>query len=215
MARHDILVFSDAATLIAPDAIRCLVRHFLDPDVGVVCGALRFDGGAEHVATEGVYWKYETALRLMEGRLGATLTASGAMYAVRRSAFSPLKPETITDDLLVPMNARKRGFRVLFDPEAIATDFAAETVTDKLEELFRAEVFRLLIEKDLIGRDTVNNMLSWKHSGFSADASVRVETIADAVRLGRYITSPRSASQYKRSRTRGERIKLTRHDPNA
>ena len=147
MARHDILVFSDAATLIAPDAIRCLVRHFLDPDVGVVCGALRFDGGAEHVATEGVYWKYETALRLMEGRLGATLTASGAMYAVRRSAFSPLKPETITDDLLVPMNARKRGFRVLFDPEAIATDFAAETVTDKLEELFRAEVFRLLIRK--------------------------------------------------------------------
>ena len=58
--------------------------------------------------------------------------------------------------------------------------------TDKLEELFRAEVFRLLIEKDLIGRDTVNNMLSWNHSGFSADASVRVETIDDAVRIGRY-----------------------------
>jgi hypothetical protein len=59
--------------------------------------------------------------------------------------------------------------------------------TDKLEEIFRAEVFRLLMEKDLIGRDTVNNMLSWKHSGFSADASVRVETIADAVRIGRYM----------------------------
>ena len=53
--------------------------------------------------------------------------------------------------------------------------------TDKLEELFRAEVFRLLVEKELIGTDTVNNMLSWKHSGFSADASVRVETIPDAV----------------------------------
>ena len=63
--------------------------------------------------------------------------------------------------------------------------------TDKLEELFRAEVFRLLLEKELIGRDTVNNMLSWNHSGFSVDASVRVETIADAVRLGRYmIRSP-------------------------
>ena len=63
--------------------------------------------------------------------------------------------------------------------------------TDKLEELFRAEVFRLLLDKELIGRDTVNNMLSWNHSGFSADASVRVETIADAVRIGRYmIRSP-------------------------
>jgi len=63
--------------------------------------------------------------------------------------------------------------------------------TDKLEELFRAEVFRLLLEKKLIGRDTFNNMLSGNHSGFSVDASVRVETITDAVRLGRYmIRSP-------------------------
>ena len=67
------------------------------------------------------------------------------------------------------------------------TDKLEELFRDKLEELFRAEVFRLLIEKDLIGRDTVNNMLSWNHSGFSADASVRVETIDDAVRIGRYM----------------------------
>ena len=59
--------------------------------------------------------------------------------------------------------------------------------TDKLEALFRAEVFRLLLDKELIGRDTIHNMLSWKHSGFSADASVRVETITDAVRLGQYM----------------------------
>ena len=76
--------------------------------------------------------------------------------------------------------------------------------TDKLEELFRAEVFRLLLEKDLIGRDTVNNMLSWNHSGFSVDASVRVETIADAVRLGRYMirlpTRPRAFELGRRTR---------------
>ena len=77
--------------------------------------------------------------------------------------------------------------------------------TDKLEELFRAEVFRLLLEKELIGRDTVNNMLSWKHSGFSADASVRVETIADAVRLGRYmIRSPLVLERLKWDDERGE-----------
>ena len=75
--------------------------------------------------------------------------------------------------------------------------------TDKLEELFRAEVFRLLLEKELIGRDTVNNMLSWNHSGFSADASVRVETIADAV--GRYmIRSPLVLERLKWDAERGE-----------
>ena len=71
------------------------------------------------------------------------------------------------------------------------SDTCSIGIPTNFEELFRAEVFRLLLEKELIGRDTVNNMLSWKHSGFSADASVRVETIADAVRLGRYmIRSP-------------------------
>ncbi len=77
--------------------------------------------------------------------------------------------------------------------------------TDKLEELFRAEVFRLLLEKELIGRDTVNNMLSWNHSGFSVDASVRVETIAAAVRLGRYmIRSPLVLERLNWDAERGE-----------
>lgn len=146
LARHDILIFSDAATLLERDAIRRLVRHFSDPEVGVVCGALRFEGGAQHRETEGVYWKYETALRLMEGRLGATLTASGAMYAMRRCAYSPLKPETITDDLVAPMNARRLGYKVVFDPEAVATDFAAETVADEYARRVRIAVgsFRAL-----------------------------------------------------------------------
>ena len=77
--------------------------------------------------------------------------------------------------------------------------------TDKLEELFRAEVFRLLSEKRLIGADTVKNMLSWSHSGFSADASVRVETIPDAVRIGQYmIRCPLVLERLKWDAERGE-----------
>jgi len=59
--------------------------------------------------------------------------------------------------------------------------------SDKVEELFRAEVLRLLLKKQLIDEQAVNNMLSWHHSGFSVDATVRGETIADAVRIGRYM----------------------------
>ena len=62
-----------------------------------------------------------------------------------------------------------------------------------------------MLEKELLGRDTVNNMLSWNHSGFSADASVRVETIADAVRLGRYmIRSPLVLERLNWDDERGE-----------
>jgi cellulose synthase/poly-beta-1,6-N-acetylglucosamine synthase-like glycosyltransferase len=139
-AHHDILVFSDASTLFARDAIRKLVRHFHDSSVGVVCGALEFERTAESRGTEGVYWKYESMVRLMEARLGATLTASGAIYALRREAYAPLAPETIIEDFLVPIGARKRGYRVVYDPEAIATDFAAASVAGEFTRRVRLAV---------------------------------------------------------------------------
>lgn len=145
-ARGEILVFSDAATLFAPDAVRRLARHFSDPRVGAVCGPLEFARSAESAATEGVYWRYETALRRMEGELNATLTASGAIYAVRRAAFRPLAPDTILEDFLVPMTARRLGYRVLYDPSARATDTAPETVRGEFARWVRlaAGSFRAL-----------------------------------------------------------------------
>jgi cellulose synthase/poly-beta-1,6-N-acetylglucosamine synthase-like glycosyltransferase len=145
-AKHDILVFSDASTLFAPDALRQLVRHFEDPRVGVVCGALQFRGNDEYRQTEGVYWQYESMLRLMEGRLGATLTASGAVYALRRRCYVALPPDVIIEDFVVPMNARKLGYRVLYDPEVVATDFAASSVAGEFTRRVRiaAGSFRAL-----------------------------------------------------------------------
>jgi cellulose synthase/poly-beta-1,6-N-acetylglucosamine synthase-like glycosyltransferase len=136
-ARTAILVFSDAATLFAPDALRQLVRHFAEPRVGVVCGALRFEASVESRQTEGVYWRYETLLRRMESRLGVTLTASGAIYAMRRECFVPFPADTLVEDLLVPMNARRAGYRVLYEPDAIATDFAASSVAGEFTRRVR------------------------------------------------------------------------------
>jgi cellulose synthase/poly-beta-1,6-N-acetylglucosamine synthase-like glycosyltransferase len=147
-ARHEILVFSDAATLFAPDAMQNLVRHFVDPSVGVVCGALQFEGTEESKQTDGVYWSYESMLRLMEARLGATLTASGAIYALRRAGYQPLPPGSVLEDFLIPMNARKQGYRVLYDPEAVGTEFAASTVGGEFTRRVRLAVgsFRALGE---------------------------------------------------------------------
>jgi cellulose synthase/poly-beta-1,6-N-acetylglucosamine synthase-like glycosyltransferase len=139
-ARHDILVFSDGSTLFAPDAVRRLARHFADSSVGAVCGALQFQAGVESRQTEGVYWKYESMLRLMEARLGATLTASGAIYALRRKAYVPLAADTVLDDFVIPMNVRKAGYRVLYDPEAMATDVAASTVAGEFARRVRIAV---------------------------------------------------------------------------
>ena len=136
-ARQEILIFSDAATQFAPDAVAKLARHFADRRVGAVCGSLEFEASPESRQTEGVYWAYESRLRLMESRLGATLTASGAIYALRRCCYPRLPADTVLDDLVIPMNARKLGYRVLYDPEAVGTDVAASSVAGEFTRRVR------------------------------------------------------------------------------
>lgn len=139
-AKGEILLFCDAATLFQPDTVQMLVRHFSNPKIGVVCGSLRFEASEESTQTEGVYWKYETVLRMMESRLGATLTASGALYAIRHDAYAPVAINTVIEDFIIPMNARKHGYSVVYDPEAIGTEYAASTVAGEFTRRVRLAV---------------------------------------------------------------------------
>jgi len=145
-ARHALLVLCDAPTLLARDAIRRLVSHFEDPAVGVVCGAVRFRASQASARTEGVYWRYECLLRVLEARLGATLTASGALYALRREGFEPLAADALIDDFMIPMTARELGYRVVYDASARATDYAAAGVEGEFKRRVRLAVgsFRAL-----------------------------------------------------------------------
>lgn len=158
-AQHDIVVFSDASTLFARDTLRKLGRHFVDPRIGAVCGALQFDSSHAKGQTESLYWKYETMMRLMEARLGATLTASGAVYALRREAYIPLDRTTVLDDFIIPMNARKAGYRIVYDPEATATDYGPESVEGEFTRRvrlatgsFQSIFFLLRVKMGLFGR---------------------------------------------------------------
>lgn len=145
-ASNEILVFCDAGTLFELDAIKKLVRHFSDPEVGAVCGAVRYEAGSDARQTEGAYWKYESALRMMEARLGAILNASGCIYALWRECFSPIPQSTILEDFVIPMRARRLGFSVLYDPEAVAIEFPASTVSGEFTRRVRLAVgsFRAL-----------------------------------------------------------------------
>lgn len=164
-ARNDILVFSDAATLFAEDAITKLVRHFSKPTVGVVCGFLRFRSSLESQQTEGVYWKYETMLRLMEARLGATLTASGAIYAIRKNCFRPLTPDVMIEDFVIPMRARQLGYSVVCDPEAVGIEYAASDVSGEFTRRVRlaAGSFRAMRELITVPMSPVTRLAFASH----------------------------------------------------
>ena len=142
-ARHPILVFADARQRFAPDAIRRLVRHFSRLSVGAVSGELVLDCeradlpvGPTSTIGDGlsVYWKYEKWLRRHEAIVGSTLGATGAIYAMRRTLWQPLPPDTILDDVLGPMRVVLRRHRVLFDGTAHAFD---ETASDAAVETRR------------------------------------------------------------------------------
>jgi cellulose synthase/poly-beta-1,6-N-acetylglucosamine synthase-like glycosyltransferase len=115
-----VLAFSDANALWKPDCLRLLVGRLAEPGVGYVCGQLRYlapDGSNQ----EGVYWRYETAVRALESRIGSITAGNGAVYAVRREAYLRLDPRT-SHDLSFPFNLVKRGWRAVYEPLAVAVE---------------------------------------------------------------------------------------------
>jgi cellulose synthase/poly-beta-1,6-N-acetylglucosamine synthase-like glycosyltransferase len=118
----EIVVLTDANVSFAPGALRALARRFRDPSVGAVVGRLRLRAPT----AEGAYWAYETFLKYLEGKLGCVLGANGAIYAIRRILFSPLPADTITDDFVIPLRIAVRGWKVPFEPTAVAYEDAPE-----------------------------------------------------------------------------------------
>jgi cellulose synthase/poly-beta-1,6-N-acetylglucosamine synthase-like glycosyltransferase len=125
-ARGDIVAFSDANAVWEPDALRRLVAAFADPRTGYACGQVRFvnEGGTNQ---EGLYWRYEMALRVLESRLASITAGNGAIYATRREAYIEVDP-IMGHDLSFPFNMVKRGWRAAYVPEARATEKMVPTV---------------------------------------------------------------------------------------
>jgi len=139
-AMHDVLVFADARQTFAPGAIRELVAPLADAEIGGVSGELLLDSevmnrasNVESPVAEGIgtYWRFEKWVRRQESAIASTVGVTGAIYALRRSLWRPLPPETILDDVLAPMRAVLAGRRVVFTDRAIAFDRAASTADDE------------------------------------------------------------------------------------
>jgi cellulose synthase/poly-beta-1,6-N-acetylglucosamine synthase-like glycosyltransferase len=125
-ATGEILAFSDANSYWRPNALRRLVARFGDERVGYACGQVRFEGG-QGGNQEGLYWRYEMAVRSMETRLAGITAGNGGIYAVRREAYIELDPSR-GQDIGFPFELTKRGWRAVYEPEAVAEEKMAPTV---------------------------------------------------------------------------------------
>jgi cellulose synthase/poly-beta-1,6-N-acetylglucosamine synthase-like glycosyltransferase len=125
----EIITLSDANTDMDAGALRALVRWFVDPSVGAVCGRLVLTDPHTGRNADGLYWRYETFLKRCEGRLGGLLGANGAIYAIRRSLFTPLPPGTVVDDFVIPLAAKLRSrCRIVYEEGAVAHEETAPDI---------------------------------------------------------------------------------------
>jgi glycosyltransferase involved in cell wall biosynthesis len=125
-AGGDLLAFSDANALWEPGALRALAAPFAEERVGYACGQVRFvnEGGTNQ---EGLYWRYEMAIRARESQLQSVTAGNGAIYAVRPEAYLRVDP-IMGHDLALPFNMVKRGWRAVYAPGARATEKMVPTV---------------------------------------------------------------------------------------
>jgi GT2 family glycosyltransferase len=124
-ASGEILVFTDANSEFVPGAVRELVAPFADEEVGGVAGDQRYSSVGDGIAEgEKRYWSFDRMMKVAESRAGHAISATGAIYAIRRELFDPV-PEAVTDDFVISTGVIARGRRLVFAPHAIAHEDVA------------------------------------------------------------------------------------------
>jgi poly-beta-1,6-N-acetyl-D-glucosamine synthase len=124
LATGEVLLFTDARQPIEASALRLLIENFADPEVGAASGELMLGDpvSGETGQGMGLYWQIEKQIRELESASGSVVGVTGAIYCARRILVDPLPEGTILDDVLLPMQIVRKGFRVVFDSRARAWD---------------------------------------------------------------------------------------------
>jgi biofilm PGA synthesis N-glycosyltransferase PgaC len=126
LATGEVLLFTDARQYLEPHALRLLIENFADRKVGAASGELMLGDpiSGETGKGMGLYWRMEKKIREWESASGSVVGATGAIYCARRNSLdaAPLPQGTILDDVLLPMQIVRQGYRVIFDSRAHAWD---------------------------------------------------------------------------------------------
>ena len=125
--RGEIVLFSDANSFYERNLISNIVQPFADQRVGFVTGSTRYFTPLEGKATEAtnIYSKVERLTKSLESRIGSCVGADGAVFAIRKSLFSPMNPYDI-NDLVIPLMIVQKGNRGVLEETAFCNEQAAE-----------------------------------------------------------------------------------------
>lgn len=137
-AKGEIVVFSDANNMYDIHAIRELILPFSDPTVGGTTGAkLILEDGRDLSSAEGLYWKYESFIKIQESKIDSCVSSVGEILAIRRDLFNPPTEKVINDDHYLILDLLCRGHKVIYTPRARSYEYVSETATDEVERRTR------------------------------------------------------------------------------
>jgi len=134
----EVVVFTDANTFLNTEALVNICRHYSDKKVGAVAGEKRvYAESANATAGEGFYWKYESKLKTWDSELYSVVGAAGELFSIRTELYIPVSPDTILDDFMISLLVAEKGYRVIYEPEAYATESASQNVGEELKRKIR------------------------------------------------------------------------------
>lgn len=122
-AKGDVLVFSDANSMLERESLAHLISSFADPEVGGVCGNQKYRTSTGSDSTEqgeNLYWRFDKWLKSLESRTGSIFAADGSLYAVRRELYVPIEDPCQADDIAISARVVLQGYRLVFEPHAVA-----------------------------------------------------------------------------------------------
>lgn len=133
------VVFTDANTMLNPGAIKEIIRLFTDPKVGCVAGEKRVEIQAEQGATagEGIYWKYESALKRLDYRLYSAVGAAGELFAIRTDLFEQMPQDTLLDDFILSLRIAAKGYKIAYSKDAYALESASLNMKEEEKRKIR------------------------------------------------------------------------------
>ncbi len=136
----DVVVFSDANTMLNQDALLEIVKHYSDEKVGCVSGEKRVripDNAQASAAGEGLYWKYESKLKQWDAELYSTAGAAGELFSIRTNLFSETEEDTILDDFVISLRIVEKGYVIAYEPNAFAMENSSESIKEELKRKVR------------------------------------------------------------------------------
>jgi cellulose synthase/poly-beta-1,6-N-acetylglucosamine synthase-like glycosyltransferase len=135
-----IVIFSDANTMLGNESIQRIVNLFATPTVGCVSGEKRIinkETDAASGAGEGLYWKYESALKKWDAELYSVVGAAGELFAIRTELYKDVEKDTLLDDFVISLRVAQDGYTIQYDPEAYAIETASANVKEELKRKIR------------------------------------------------------------------------------